>query len=254
MVASLYEPIDVYKPVKSDIGIVDGPFEYLTVAGVRLPLPFTTRMTVVRLSNGDLFLHSPVRFERRLADELEKLGRVRHLISPNQFHYAHIGEWTDAFPDAIAWASPRVRQRARARHLNIRFACDLGTTPPEEWREDIDQTLFPGGYFKEFIFFHRETRILVVADTIINIELDKMHEPWRTATRLSGMAYPCGRTFFGMRLPLLFQRCAARTVAAKIRKWQPQRVLLCHGRCFDADAEEIIRRIFRGTSALGIGR
>ena len=105
MVASLYEPIYVYKPVGPNIGIVDGPFEYLTVGGVRLPLPFTTRMTVVRLSGGDLFLHSPVRFERRLADEFNKLGRVRHLISPNQFHYAHIGEWADAFPDAIAWAS-----------------------------------------------------------------------------------------------------------------------------------------------------
>jgi uncharacterized protein DUF4336 len=241
--ASLYEPISVYKPVAPNIGIVDGPFEYLTVAGIRLPLPFTTRMTVVRLSDGDLFLHSPVRFDRRLADEIEKLGRVRHLISPNQFHYAHIGEWADAFPDAIAWASPRVRQRARARRLNIRFARDLDTTPPEEWREDLDQTLFPGGYFKEFIFFHRETRSLVLADTIINIELDRMNEPWRTATRLTGMAYPGGRTFFGMRLPLLLQRRAAGAVAAKIRDWQPERVLLCHGRCFDANAEEIIRRI-----------
>lgn len=248
MVASLYEPIYAYKPVGPNIGIVDGPFEYLTVGGVRLPLPFTTRMTVVRLSGGDLFLHSPVRFERRLADEFNKLGRVRHLISPNQFHYAHIGEWADAFPDAIAWASPRVRQRARARHLNIRFTSDLGTTPPQEWREDLDQMLFPGGYFKELIFFHWETRSLVVADTIINIELDKMDEPWRTATRLTEMAYPHGRTFFGMRLPLLFQRRAARAVIAKIRNWQPQRILLCHGRCVDTDAEEIIRRMFPGAS------
>jgi hypothetical protein len=254
VVASLYEPIFVYKPVMPDIGIVDGPFEYLTIAGVRLPLPFTTRMTVVRLSDGELLLHSPVRFERKLADQLEKLGRVRHLISPSQFHYAHIGEWADAFPDAIAWGSPRVRQRARARHLNIRFAHDLCTAPPEEWREDLDQTLFPGGYFKEFIFFHWATRSLVVADTIINIELDKMDEPWRTATRLSGMAYPYGRTFFGMRLPLLFQRRAARAVAETIRKWQPQRVLLCHGRCFDADAEEIICRIFGGVPAPRIKR
>jgi hypothetical protein len=42
MGASLYEPTNVYKPVGQNIGIVDGPFEYLTVAGLRLPLPFTT--------------------------------------------------------------------------------------------------------------------------------------------------------------------------------------------------------------------
>ncbi len=49
MSTSPYEPINIYKPVAANIGIVDGPFEYLTVGGVKLPLPFTTRMTVVRL-------------------------------------------------------------------------------------------------------------------------------------------------------------------------------------------------------------
>jgi hypothetical protein len=92
--ASLYEPINVFKPMGSDIGIVDGPFEYLTVGGVRLPLPFTTRMTVVRLSNGDLFLQSPIKFDQALASELQRMGTIRHLVSPNQFHYAHIGEWS----------------------------------------------------------------------------------------------------------------------------------------------------------------
>jgi hypothetical protein len=74
MEASLYEPINTYKAVGPNIGIVDGPFEYLTLGGVKLPLPFTTRMTVVRLSNGDLFLHSPIKFDGRLANELLGLG------------------------------------------------------------------------------------------------------------------------------------------------------------------------------------
>jgi hypothetical protein len=242
--ASLYDPINLYKPVGKKIGIVDGPFEYLTIAGVRLPLPFTTRMTVVQLADGDLLLHSPIRFDRRLADELEGLGHVRHLISPNQFHYAHIGEWADAFPEAIAWASPRVRQRTRARRSNIRFARDLGPTPPAEWRDDLDQTLFPGGYFKEFIFFHRQARTLIVTDAIINIEPDKLDEPWRTAARLTGMAHPHGRTFFGMRLPLLLQRRAAAAALEKVRGWRPQQVVLSHGRCFEADTDEVVRRMF----------
>jgi hypothetical protein len=42
MGASLYEPINVYKLVAPNIGIVDGPFKYLTVGGAKLPLPFTT--------------------------------------------------------------------------------------------------------------------------------------------------------------------------------------------------------------------
>ena len=242
--AALYEPIDVYKPVAADIGVVDGPFEYLTVAGVRLPLPFTTRMTVVRLSNGDLFLHSPTRFDRKLADELESLGVVRHLVSPNQFHYAHIGEWLKAFPAAVAWASPGVRSRSRARNVEIRFDRDLAPDPPDEWRGQLDQTLFPGGYFKEFIFFHRASESLIVTDAIINIELGKVDQPWRTFTRMSGMYHPRGQVFFGMRLPLSLQREKADAAIAKLRAWRPRRILLSHGRCFEVDADQVIARIF----------
>jgi hypothetical protein len=244
MGASLYEPINVYKPVAPNIGIVDGPFEYLTIAGIKLPLPFTTRMTVVRLSNGDLFLHSPIKFDGGLANELQKLGAVRHLVSPNQFHYAHIGEWAKACPNTISWASPRVRERARARHVDVRFTRDLGANPPEEWFREIDQTLFPGGYFKELIFLHKASKTLVLTDTIINLELDKVTEPWRTATRLAGMYHPHGQIFFGMRLPLLLQRRKAKAAIRKIHSWQPQRILLSHGRCFDAGADEVVRRIF----------
>ena len=87
---------------------------------------------------------------------------MRHLVSPNQFHYAHIGEWAKAFSDTISWASPRVRQRARARRVDIEFTRDLNVNAPEEWRLEIDQLLFPGGYFKEFIFFHKASRTLIL--------------------------------------------------------------------------------------------
>jgi Domain of unknown function (DUF4336) len=243
MSASLYEPINVYKSIAPDIGIVDGPFEYLTVGGIRWPLLFTTRMTVVRLSNGELFLHSPIKFDERLAKQLEALGKVRHLVSPNKFHYAHIGEWAIAFPETISWASPRVRHRARARHVHIDFTKDLADSVPEEWRGQLDQLLFPGGYFKEFIFLHKASRTLILADTIINLELDKLSEPWRTATKLTGMYHPYGRVFFGMRLPLRFQRRKAKAAIERIHAWHPQRILLSHGRCFDANADEVIRRI-----------
>src|SRR5215470_19981864 len=101
----VYEPLNVYKSVAAGIGIVDGPLEYFIVAGMRLPLPFTTRMTVVQLKSGDLFLHSPIAFDAAIARHLQSMGPMRHLVSPNQFHYAHIGEWSRAFPEAITWAS-----------------------------------------------------------------------------------------------------------------------------------------------------
>ncbi|RFC65832.1 DUF4336 domain-containing protein [Mesorhizobium denitrificans] len=241
---SLYEPINVYKPLAANIGIVDGPFEYLTVAGMQLPLPFTTRMTVVTLPGDDLFLHSPIAFDEELADDLRSRGTVRHLVSPNQFHYAHIGEWARAFPGALTWASPHVRARARARRVDVHFTRDLAANASEDWVDEIDQTLIPGGYFKEYVFFHKSSRTLILADTIINLELDRIAQPWRFATWLTGMYHPFGQVFFGMRLPLLLQRKRARAAIRTIQLWRPERIVLSHGRCFDENAEGVVRRIF----------
>ena len=130
----------------------------------------------------------------------------------------------------------RVRQRARARRADVTFARELEIDPPEEWRRDIDQTLFPGGYFRAFIFFHHASKTLILTDTIMNLELDMIDEPWRTVTRLTRTDCPRGQTFFGMRLPILLQWRKAQAVINKIRSWQPRRVILSHGRCFDAHA------------------
>lgn len=241
--AALYEPINVYKSVAKDIGVVDGPFEYFTIAGLRMPMPFTTRMTVVRLASGDLFLHSPIAYDEPLAAELRTMGSVRHLISPNQWHYAHIGEWQKAFPEAIAWASPGVRRRARARRIDVHFTRELQESPPREWKSEIDQTLVPGGIFQEFIFFHKASGTLILTDTIMNLEPGKVDQPWRAVAKLSGMEYPNGGIFFGMRLPLLLQRAKASAAFQKIRSWQPERILLSHGRSFEA-ADEVVRRLF----------
>jgi hypothetical protein len=60
----------------------------------------------------------------------------------------------------------------------------------------------------------------------------------------AGMYHPYGQIFFGMRLPLLIQRRKAKAAIGKIHSWQPKRIVLSHGRCFDADADKVIRRIF----------
>jgi hypothetical protein len=242
--ASLYQPINEYKSLASGIGIVDGPFEYLTMAGVRLPLPFTTRMTVVQFKGGDLFLHSPVAFDAGLARQLQSMGTIRHLVSPNQFHYAHIGEWSRAFPEAITWASPGARRRARARRIDVQFKADLDAAPPPEWREEIDQASIPGGIFGEIVFFHKASRTLILTDTILNLELDKISQPWRFAARITGMYYPHGQIFFGMRLPLLLQRKKTRVAIEKVMSWEPQRIVLAHGRCFEANGHQILERLF----------
>ena len=94
---------------------------------------------------------------------------------------------------------------------------DLEAGPLEEWRREMDQTLFPGGYFKEFIFFHKASKTLILADTIVNIEPDKVTEPRRTAIKFTGIYHPYGQIFFGMRLPILLHRQKTKAAIGKIQ-------------------------------------
>src|SRR5438128_1521451 len=75
------------------VWIATGPVRFL---GMRL----TANMTVLRLGDGSLLLHSPIAMtpERRAA--VEALGPVAHLYSPNLFHHLRLGEWAAAFPSA----------------------------------------------------------------------------------------------------------------------------------------------------------
>jgi len=45
-------------------------------------IPMASRMTVVRLHDGGLLVHSPVRLEPKLKAALDALGPVRHVLVP----------------------------------------------------------------------------------------------------------------------------------------------------------------------------
>src|SRR5215467_2557446 len=129
--ASLYEPINVFKPMGPDIGIVDGPFEYLTVGGVRLPLPFTTRMTVVRLSNGDLFLQSPIKFDEALASELQRWGQSDISCHPTSFTTLISGSGRKPFP-MRSHGLHRVYAKERALGTSMSRLRETSTSIPQK--------------------------------------------------------------------------------------------------------------------------
>lgn len=73
---------------------MDGPLVRMAYPGGSMPFP--TRMVVVRLISGELFLWSPSELAEGLRSEVDGLGPVRHLVSPNKTHHAHITAWKRA--------------------------------------------------------------------------------------------------------------------------------------------------------------
>ena len=96
----LYQPLNTLKPVADNIWIADGGIIHMDMVVAKVP--FSTRMTIVRLSDGSLWCHSPIAPDEQLLRQIDSLGEVRHLVSPNYIHYAHIGAWKKRYPQAAA--------------------------------------------------------------------------------------------------------------------------------------------------------
>jgi hypothetical protein len=240
----LYEPINTLKPLGEDIWIVDGPL--VRMAYLRTSIPFPTRMMVVRLGSGELFLWSPTELVEGLRSQIDVLGPVGHLVSPNKLHYVHISAWKRAYPQAIAWASPGVRERAASQHLEASFEQDLGDEPAEAWRGDLDQLIFRGSRFmEEVVFFHRKTRTLILADFIENFEPEKVRGFYGWLVRLSGASDPDGKAPIDARLTFLGHKKEARASFERMIAWQPERLVMAHGRWYEREGVAELRRAFR---------
>lgn len=211
-----------------------------------ISIPFPTRMVVVRLGSGELFLWSPTELTERLRSQIEALGPVRHLVSPNKLHYVHIAAWKATYPEAIVWASPGVRERAASHHVEVSFDRDLVDEPDPAWRGDLDQLVFRGSRFmEEVVFFHRKTRTLILADMIENFEPEKVGGVYGLLVRLFGVADPDGKLPIDGRLTFLGRKRQARSSFERILAWQPEKVIIAHGRWYDRAGTAELHRAFR---------
>ncbi|HTL89420.1 MAG TPA: DUF4336 domain-containing protein [Leptolyngbya sp.] len=240
----LYEPINVLKQVGEEIWIVDGAIVQMSMYGVSVPFP--TRMTIVRLSSGELWCHSPTALNQELKSQVDALGSVRHLISPNKLHYAHIRTWAKAYPEATTWASPGVRDRAAQQKIEVSFDADLEQEPPSQWVMDLDQLIFRGSWFmEEVVFFHRRSATLILADLIENFEPDKVNKWYRWLLQRVGSADPDGKAPLDLRMTFWGHHQQSRLCLKRIFQWNPERVIFSHGRWYEQNGTAELHRAFR---------
>jgi hypothetical protein len=233
-----YPPLLTLKPVARDVWIADGPVQVFN----RMPYP--TRMTAIRLSEGDVWLHSPVAFSADLMVALQGIGPIRHLVAPNWLHWTHLQDWADALPGAATWVAPGVVERAGHQGVRLRADHALTGAPPPDWAADIDQMIAAGSRIhREAVFFHRASRTLILTDLIENFEAERL--PWhlRLLTRMAGNQHPDGS--MPRELRLVFDRDALAGSVRRMIAWAPERIILAHGRWYAKGGVAELRRAFR---------
>ena len=214
-------------------------------------LHFPGRMTVVRLSDGGLWLHSPVPIDDGLAAQLAALGPVKHLVGPNRFHHLHLKKVRARYPDAKLWASPGLE----TKRADLPFDELLGDTAPAAWQGDLHQLRFTAcPSLSETVFFHPRSGALIVTDLFMNVH--------RCEGVMSRLVYWLEGAYRQLAVPRLIRlltkdRAAAAAAAAQMLAWTPSLGVMAHGEVIQAQAAALAARalaVFGAPLALASGK
>jgi len=228
------------KELGPDIWTADGT-DVVAVVGFHYP----TRMAVIRLVNGDLFVWSPIALTDRLRAEVDSLGKVRHLVAPNSLHHVFLADWKRAYPDASLYAPPGLRDKRK----DLAFDLDLTDAPALYWDGEIDQAVVPGNVITtEVVFYHVKSRTVLFTDLLQQFPAD-WFSGWRAVVaKWDLMVAPEPSVPRKFRLAFT-NRGAARASLTRILAWPAERVLMAHGTPVSKDGQAFMRRAFQWLTA-----
>jgi hypothetical protein len=220
-----------------NVWVVDGPM--VRDAGMM----FTTRMTIVKLMDGSLWVESPVPVSYDTLRRMNDLGRVKYLLAGTPRHVWRLEGWHTLFPEAELWTSRETSFTLTKGELPLSGI--LGDSPQPGWRDDLDQLAFKGSpLIQEILFLHRESRTLILDDLIQTHQLQKGRPFHNLLLRLSDAIYPHGGVGIDIRLSFT-HRNLARQSLEKLLSWDFDKLIIAHGPCLDKGAVPFVERAFR---------
>ena len=227
---------DLYEYKKDKIWIKEYPIHY---AGTK----FNSRMTIIRLSNGNLFIHSPCEIEEDTKISIEKLGKVEFIVAPGSYHHLYVGSAQRAFPEPETFICPGIERK----NPEIEFDWLLGDRPDKRWEDDFEQVLVRGNkYIWEVAFCHKVTKTLILVDLIENFtdETEDMNWTlelwWKVVFRMWGNPKPAPEYQLGWK-----DKNAARKSLMRILNWDFERIIISHGDLVEENAKEVAFHAWR---------
>ncbi|MEO0547848.1 MAG: DUF4336 domain-containing protein [Pseudomonadota bacterium] len=226
----------MFTSLGSDIWTVQGP--NVDVMGFQYP----TRMVIIRLSNRDLLVWSPIALTRELAAQTDALGVVKHIVSPNSLHHLFLSEWQAAYPNAVLHGTGQLQRKRK----DITFDRELTETPDPDWSDHVDQVVFGSNAItSEVVFFHKVSGCIVFCDLIQHFP-DGWFSGWRrVVAKLDLMVAPEPCVPRKFRIAFYSRnRKKARASFKRISAWPVTSVVMAHGAPVTQDAKRFLARAF----------
>lgn len=223
------------REIDNNIWVGEQPFKYLG-------LNVGTRMTLIRLVTGELIVISPIQVDNTTINQLNAIGDVSYIIAPNLYHYLFADSFKAIYPKAKLWAAPGLESKRSELTIDKVISVD-----ERSLLDEVEYLLFDGfrvfdlngpSLLNECVFFHRESRTLILTDTAYHFD-----ESFPLTTQLAA------RLIGGYKKlsPSLLERFATRETervkqsVQKVLAWDFKRVIMAHGSIIESDAKRKFR-------------
>ena len=197
---------------------------------------FNARMTVLKISDTALMIHSPCEIDAETKEAILALGDVAYIVAPGTYHHLYVSSAQSAFPDAETYICPGVERK----RPELDFDWFLSDQPPEAWSDVLDQVLVRGNkLIWEVAFYHKASKTLLLTDLIENFTDQTPNVNWilklwwKVVFHMWDNPKPAPEYQMGWK-----DKDAARKSLQRILDWDFDRIIIAHGDLIEADAKK----------------
>ena len=198
---------------------------------------FDARMTVVRISEKELLIHSPCEIDADTKSAISALGDVAYIVAPGTYHHLYVPSAQAAFPEAETYICPGIERK----RPELDFDWILGDRAPDAWADTFEQVLVRGNkLIWEVVFLHKPSKTLLVTDLIENFTDSTPNVNWvlmlwwKVVFRMWNHPKPAPEYQMGWK-----DKSAARKSLEKILEWDFDRIIIAHGDLIESNAREM---------------
>jgi hypothetical protein len=213
-----------------DVYVVNGEVK---IPGAKLPV----RMTVLRLADQSLLLHSPIALEPAVVQELQQLGQVRWVVAPTIMHHLFVRDVMTLFSSAKLLAV----QGLSSKLAGLTAEGSLAASTPVLAEQGLDVLPVDGmPSLNESVFFHRSSQTLIVSDLLFNVVSSPYFATRMLLTVASGVY---GRCAVSRLVRWAVKDKAACTESLKrVIALAPTRLVMAHGDVLSVDVAQTVER------------
>lgn len=220
--------------IADDVAVMSFPLRFFGI-------DFGRNVTLLRLSDGRVIVHSTAPFTEKDVAAIQAFGEPAWLVEASLLHETFANEGRAALPGLPYLAPCGFKETSGVATQPL-------DPPPSDWAGEVEVLRIEGTRKNEHVFFHRQSRTLVVADLFFSFPAETQGWTRFFARRIMGLP----PSLFGLsrffRMLISDQQALERSTARMVQ-WDFERVVVAHRTPLETGAKKAVESAFAKATA-----